>query len=30
MQKGNEETSGDISGIRIIADDLIIAAEDLQ
>ena len=30
MQKGNEETFGDISGVHVIADDLIIAAATEQ
>ena len=30
MQKRNEETFGDISGVHVIADDLIIAAADEQ
>ena len=30
MQKRNEETFGDISGVHVIADDLIIAAATEQ
>ena len=30
MQKRNEETFGDIQGVHVIADDLIIAAKDDQ
>ena len=30
MQKRNEETFGDINGVHVIADDLIIAARDEQ